>query len=460
MRARLVLLVGLLVGLVLAAPAQAASLQKVNSSDWRVAGLPSYVSMYIYVPDKLAERPPILVGSHHCRGTGPGTFGELSSLVSLADNNGFIMIFPEATGHNCWDVGSSRSLKHDGGGDTHAIAQMVRYTLAKYAADASRVYAFGGSSGAMMTQALLGIYPDLFTAGVAVAGVPCGCWAESYSGDQGANPQWSGPCAGGQVSKSAQQWGDLVRSMYPGYDGPRPRIQLWHGTADTTINYKNLTESIKAWTNVLGLTTAPTSTDTPKANNQRQVWRGACGQTELEAWSVQGAGHGVNWDQQSVIAFLELDKVGELGPRAAACPKADAGTSHGGGDASQANDAGPTSDGEPRTDGATVQDGGQPGGSSDSGEGATPTRGRLDAGASQAMTASTDAEVAPEDDSSSDSESVNSPGGSGLPKDAGGCALAARSPADIGWPLGLAVGWRLRRRRSPSLRATRTSPRR
>ena len=42
---------------------------------------------------------------------------------------------------------------------------MVRYALTKYGADASRVYAFGGSSGAMMTQALLGVYPDLFAAG-------------------------------------------------------------------------------------------------------------------------------------------------------------------------------------------------------------------------------------------------------------------------------------------------------
>jgi poly(3-hydroxybutyrate) depolymerase len=66
-------------------------------------------------------------------------------------------------------VGSTKSLTHDGGGDTHAIAQMVRYALANHGADESRVYAFGGSSGGMMTQALMGVYPDLFRAGVAVS---------------------------------------------------------------------------------------------------------------------------------------------------------------------------------------------------------------------------------------------------------------------------------------------------
>ena len=49
-------MVGLLVGSV----AEAASLQPV--SNWGASGVPSYVSMYIYVPDKMATNPPILVG--------------------------------------------------------------------------------------------------------------------------------------------------------------------------------------------------------------------------------------------------------------------------------------------------------------------------------------------------------------------------------------------------------------
>ena len=112
--------VSLSVGLLAAAPARAASLQKVNQSEWwaGVSGLPSYVNMYIYVPDKLAAKPPIVVAPHHCQGTGTGTYSEMSSLVSIANKNGFIMIFPEATGQNCWDAGSARSLKHGGGGDT------------------------------------------------------------------------------------------------------------------------------------------------------------------------------------------------------------------------------------------------------------------------------------------------------------------------------------------------------
>src|SRR5262245_35699151 len=131
-RVRSSVLASLSVGLLAATSAQAASLQKVNQSEWwsGVSGLPSYVNMYVYVPDKPAAKPPIVVAPHHCQGTGTGTYGEMSSLVSIANTNGFIAIFPEATGQNCWDAGSTRSLKHGGGGDTGAIVQMVKYTLA------------------------------------------------------------------------------------------------------------------------------------------------------------------------------------------------------------------------------------------------------------------------------------------------------------------------------------------
>jgi hypothetical protein len=42
-------------GLLAAAPARAASLQQV--SDWGRSGVPSYVDMYIYVPDKPRIHP-------------------------------------------------------------------------------------------------------------------------------------------------------------------------------------------------------------------------------------------------------------------------------------------------------------------------------------------------------------------------------------------------------------------
>ncbi|MGD9211468.1 MAG: PHB depolymerase family esterase, partial [Desulfobacteraceae bacterium] len=205
------------------------ALTQVSRSLW-ARNVPSSVNMYIYVPGAPSSKPPIVVSCHSCGNSASGQFNNNHKMLDAADKVGFIMIFPDNSQKNCWDVGSTASLTHDGGGDTQAIAQMVQYALTTYNGDPDRVYIMGGSSGAMMTQAMLAVYPDIFKAGSARAGVPAGCWADGYD----PNNQWCGNCAGGRTIKTAQQWGDLARRMYPGYDGPRPRVQLFHGMQDTT----------------------------------------------------------------------------------------------------------------------------------------------------------------------------------------------------------------------------------
>lgn len=310
--------------------AHAASMQKVEQSAWLqgATGLPSYVNMYVYVPDQLADVPPIVVAPHHCQGTASSTNSEMASLRAVADTTGFIMIMPEATGQNCWDAGSTRSLKHGGGGDTGAIVQMVNYAVDEYGADPKRVYAVGGSSGGIMTEALLGVYPDVFLAGVSLMGVPCGCWAEGYNDvtGNGGTAQWSS-CAGGNVTKTAEQWGNLVRSYYPEYTGHRPRLQHWHGENDTTINYKVVPEDIKEWTNVLELETEPTGSDMPKSSVTREYWKSmTCDFTVFEVFHMAGVAHNVPTDGPAIAAYFGLDVPGKPDPEVAACEPNSGGT--------------------------------------------------------------------------------------------------------------------------------------
>ena len=359
-------------GLLAVAPAQAASLQQV--SNWGASGVPTYVAMFIYVPDKVATNPPILVVSHYCSGDAAGVFNEAKSggIVAASDQYGFIMIYPQnhlpGTTRNCWDVGSAASLTHDGGGDTQAIAQMVKYTVTQYKANASRVYATGTSSGAMMTEALLAVYPDVFKGGAEFSGVAAGCWADGYA----ASNQWSGNCAGGKTTFTAQQWGDKVRAMYPGYSGFRPRVQLWHGDADTTILPANQTEAIKEWTNVLGLDTSPTSTTTVTLSGKtwtRQSWQSTCGYTVLDAWLEKGGPHGTdaNLNAQYVIPFLGLDKAADVDPEVAAC-SGDAGVGGTGGASGSGGSSGAGGTGGGR-DGGAGRDAGSAGAGGSDGSG-------------------------------------------------------------------------------------------
>jgi len=388
-RNRVLVLVTIGFGVLTATSAQTASLTEVTRSTW--AGsvtLPSYVKMYIYVPDKLAANPPIVVSAHSCGSTASGQMGNITKIKAAADAQGFILILPDNPGQNCWDVGNPTSLKHDGGGDTQAVAVMVKYALSKYNGDAKRVYIHGGSSGGMMTQAMLAVYPDVFRAGSARAGVPAGCWADSY--DYG--NQWSGPCAGGNVSKTAQQWGDLVRAMYPGYTGHRPRVQTMQGTSDTTISYKNTAESIKEWTNVLGLPTNPTSSDTgykaANATYDRQFWKNDCGYTVLEAWSSPGGTHSMAYEEDDILKFFGLDTAGgsdpepdcsgDAGVAGTGGASGSGGATGGGGTSGGARDAGRDvtagSGGVMSSGGSSGGGGGQgSGGSSGSGGGASGT---------------------------------------------------------------------------------------
>jgi poly(hydroxyalkanoate) depolymerase family esterase len=302
-------------GLLLPSQSFAASLVQVNKSDWTGGvSVPSYVQMYIYVPDNLAAKPPIMVSSHSCGSTASGQIDNIPKSKAASDKNGFILILPDNPNQNCWDVGTTQALTHDGGSDTKAVVQMVKYALMKYNGDAARVYAMGGSSGAMMTQALMAVYPDVFRAGSARAGVPAGCWADGYASSN----QWSDRCANGQTSKTAQQWGDQVRMMFPGYMGHRPRLQIMQGEADVTISYKNTAESIKEWTNVLALPTEPTSTDKGyKAENatyDRQFWKNACGFTVFEAWSSPGGTHSMAYEEDDILKFFGLDIAGGADP--------------------------------------------------------------------------------------------------------------------------------------------------
>jgi poly(hydroxyalkanoate) depolymerase family esterase len=246
---------------------------------------PSSLQMYIYVPNSVKANPPILLALHQCTGSGPGFYSG-TSFASLADQYGFIVIYPSVTrSGSCWDVSSSQALTRNGGSDPVGLMSMITYTEQHYGGNPNAVYVTGASSGAMMTNVMLGDYPDVFKAGAAFMGVPFGCF---YTGTVDG---WNSACANGQVTNTAQAWGNMVRNADPGYSGPRPRMQLWHGTADTTLNYENLSQEILQWTNVLGVSSTPASTTTPVPGWTETQYDNSSGTPEVEAFSIAGAGH-------------------------------------------------------------------------------------------------------------------------------------------------------------------------
>jgi len=299
------LVVALIGMLVQVGSASAATLTQVTA----FGANPSQLEMYVYRPDSAPARPAVVVAVHWCSGSGPAYFN--SGMAQLAEQYGVIMIFPSVTqaADKCFDVASPAALTRGGGSDPVGIRSMVSYVEQNYNTDPARVYVMGVSSGAMMTNVLLGDYPDVFKAGAAFAGVPFGCFAGPTS--------WNSACSTGTITKTPAQWGDAVRAAYPGYSGARPRMQLWHGTEDTTLSYHNFGEEIKQWTNVLGVSQTPTSTDTPAAGQTRTRYANSAGVVQVEAYSLAGVGHNLPVDSAAALRFFGL---GTTDPNPTATP--------------------------------------------------------------------------------------------------------------------------------------------
>ncbi|MCE6996315.1 PHB depolymerase family esterase [Saccharothrix sp. S26] len=306
-----VLLLPLIVGtaLVTAGPASAATLTRVTN----FGANPTNLNMYAYVPDNVAAQPALLVLVHYCGGSAGAIFnGNGRDFATAADRYGYVVVVPEATreGH-CFDVSTQAALTRGGGSDSTGIMSMVSWARQRYNVDPARIVVSGFSSGAMMVNVLAAQYPDVFSAGSAFSGVPAGCFAT------GNGSLWNSQCAGGNVVKSAAEWGAQARSMYPGYTGRYPRMQLWHGTTDTTLAYPNFGEEIKQWTNLNGLSQTPSFTDHPQSSWTRTRYGDTSTRATVEGISISGTGHTL--PQAGMLAyaisFLGLDAGGGGGAK-------------------------------------------------------------------------------------------------------------------------------------------------
>jgi len=448
----------------LASPAQAATLDPVSGWNGGMT-FPSDVIMYRYKPAKVAANPPILVLIHSCGVDGPGVFGsQAQDLVRAADQYGFIIVVPDNGNKRCWNTQDDKDWTRDGGGDSAAIKQMVKYALTTYNGNPDRVYATGCSSGAMMTQLLMSVYPDVFKGGSAMAGMPAGCRGATDSAN---STSYNGSCAGGRVMHTPQEWGAIVQKMYPGYTGHRPRVQLFHGSADTTISPVNQDEATKEWTDVLGLPQTPTSTSTVTLGNHqatRKQWKNACGYLVFETFLSMGGNHGPDdglFKGTFVTPFLGLDDTGAVDPEIAQCG-ANGGAGGSGGTAtggSGPQDGGTASggaggkvDGGTATGGAT---GGRPDASASGGTvstGGTVATGGTSTGGASTGGSSTGGATSTGGSKGTGGASANTGGSSGSNDSSGGCsvALGASSEQTTAGAVLLALGLTftgLRRRR-------------
>jgi hypothetical protein len=152
--------------------------------------------------------------------------------------------------------------------------------------------------------------------------------------------------------------------MFPGYTGHRPRVQLFHGDADAIINYKNFGEAIKEWTNVLGVSETPTTTEqnAPQSNWTRTRYEDSGGTVRVEGIVETGATHNLTVVAAEAVRFFGLDGKPDPGgsPGGAGGASGTGGASGGasnGGAGPSAGGTGPAGGGTGPAGGATARGG-------------------------------------------------------------------------------------------------------
>ncbi|KAH8669164.1 PHB depolymerase family esterase [Xylariales sp. PMI_506] len=245
------------------------------------------IEMQVYLPEKLATSPAAVFALHGCMATGEQYYAQ-ANYSTWAEEQGFLVVYPTSyNDSNCWDVSSTKSLTHDGGSQSAGLAEMAAYLIKQYNVDKGKIYITGSSSGCMMTNIMMAVYPNVFQAGSCYSGVAAGCFA----GSPGNSPFDSNhTCANGDVRKTGAEWAVQVHGMWPGYNGTYPRMQVWHGTADNLVFYENLLQELAEWSTLLDVEWTSNATNSPQAKYTKMIYGDG---TRLIGYSAVGVGHTV-----------------------------------------------------------------------------------------------------------------------------------------------------------------------
>jgi poly(hydroxyalkanoate) depolymerase family esterase len=244
---------------------------------------PGNLRMFAFVPASLQHSRALVVILHGCGQTAAG-YDRGAGWSTLAKRYGFALLLPEQqvsnNGHTCFNWFNSDDISR-GRGEACSIRQMIARMVADHGIDQRRIFITGLSAGGAMTSVMLAIYPEIFAAGAVIAGLPFGVASNVREALKGMR---SSP------TRPAHELGELVRKASH-HKGSWPKISVWHGSADRTVDPGNANEIVKQWLDVHHLPLAPMSEGSVDGH-PHQVWWNGEGETIVESYTITDMAHG------------------------------------------------------------------------------------------------------------------------------------------------------------------------
>src|SRR5262249_3368124 len=199
----------------------------------------------------LQQPRALVVVLHGCGQTAAG-YDLGGGWSTLAKHFGFALLMPEQQASNnangCFNWFNPEDTTRERG-EACSIRQMSARMVRDHGIDPHWIFVNGLSAGGAMTSVMLATYPEVFAGGAIIAGLPFGAARNVREALFGMH---AAPV------RSAKLLGERVRSA-SNHRGPWPKVSVWHGSADRTVDPANAGEIVKQWLDVHDLPPAPMS---------------------------------------------------------------------------------------------------------------------------------------------------------------------------------------------------------